>query len=117
MRAPVRRARPTPVCSAFAVMSEPSVGIRMRWYMAGSSGGGSAAPILPPDSTARHRARRVGAPLAPRAGVEPAAGESGVLHREQVVARGDAAAALVDDVAGRRCPGVELRAQHVRRLE
>src|SRR5262245_23779542 len=40
---------------------------------------------------------RVGDPLAPGTGIQPAAGEPGDLHREQVVAGGDARPARVHD--------------------
>ena len=67
----------------------------------------------------RDRARRIGDPFAPRAGVDPRAGEPGHFHRQLVVAGGDARPALVNDgverpVADERC---ELGAQRGRRLE
>ena len=51
---------------------------------------------------ARHGPRRIGAPLAPGARIEPRAGEARVRHREQVVTRGDARPAVVDDVVAAR---------------
>ena len=48
------------------------------------------------------RAVRVAAPLRPRAGEQAAGAEPGVLEREQVVAGGDARAAVGDDRLVRR---------------
>ena len=51
---------------------------------------------------------RVGAPLRPRAGIEPGAVDAGGLEREQRLARRDAGAAVDDDV---------LAGPHAERLE
>src|SRR4051812_34618557 len=65
----------------------------------------------------RRGTRRV-APLRPRAGVEAAFAEARVLDREQVVARGDAGAAVGDDRRAFDDAGLgELRAQPVGREE
>jgi hypothetical protein len=68
---------------------------------------------------ARDRPRRIGGPFAPRSCVQARAGKPRMLHREQVVTRGDAGAARVDDRRGwvlsnRRG---EVRAQLGSRLE
>src|SRR5207237_9234991 len=47
------------------------------------------------------RPLRIGLPLAPRARVQLAAAQAGELHRQQVVTRGNARAAVVDHLARR----------------
>src|SRR6185503_14333556 len=53
------------------------------------------------ESAARHRALRIRAPLAPRARIEPSAGQARDLHGEEVLAGGDARAAVVDGLVRR----------------
>ena len=101
------------LATAFAVISVPSVGMRMLRYMAGSCSVDRdsvrlSRPARSPGitracdaSTDRDGTRRIGRPLAPRARVERRARQPGDLHREQVVARGDARAALVHHLRGR----------------
>src|SRR5688500_8265122 len=52
-------------------------------------------------TSASNRSFGIRAPLAPGAGVEPAAGQARGFHGEQVVAGGDARAAVVHDLGGR----------------
>ena len=56
------------------------------------------------------RPRRIGRPFAPRTGVQLRAGQAGVLEREQVVARGDAGAAVADDLIRRHVADRRARA-------
>ena len=67
--------------------AQPASGLRRRWLRlcAGAD-----------------RARRVGDPLAPRSRVERRARQAGHFHRQHVMARGDAGAALVRDRVGGR---------------
>src|SRR5687767_6653527 len=62
---------------------------------------------------------RVADPVAPGAGVQACARHPGHFHREEVVTRGDARAAVVDDFvrAARAEDLAELLAQDFRRLE
>ncbi len=118
------------------VMSEPSVGTRMRLNIerllrcrphrsaAGrrkvrALASRGVEPRRPASSAARHRPRRVGRPFAPRSRIEHRAGQPGVLHREQVVAGGDAGAALVHDARRRRRAEqrLELRTQRAAGLK
>ena len=66
-----------------------------------------------------HRTRRVAAPLAPRARIQARTGQAGDFHGQQIVAGGDARAALMHDggrIAARQ-QRRELGAQLLRRLE
>src|SRR5439155_625861 len=62
---------------------------------------------------------RVGAPLAPGARIQARAAQSRHFHREKVVARGYARAAVVDDFVRARCAEQrsELGPERLRRLE
>src|SRR5436309_9197015 len=70
-------------------------------------------------SAAFDRPRWMRRPLAPRSDVELRAGEARVLHREQIVAGGDARTAVADHAIGRRVAErrSELRAKFFRRAK
>ena len=87
------------------------MGTRIRLNIVVTSGGGGAIFAssrrrviggAPGRSAAGDRPRRIGRPLAPRSRVEQRASQAGVLHRQQVVAGGDARAAGVDHLGRRR---------------
>ncbi len=77
--------------------------LSFRKRKAGPSGSGFFCSLEPSGGAPVSdgpRSRRIRDPLAPRTRIEPAAAQAGDLHRQEIVARGDAGAALVHDLVG-----------------